>query len=249
MSFNENKLLLLGSAKTGTTSLYHFLSSHPQIHPSSTKEPLFCYRSNNGFLTPEIYKNYWNHTYIKPNDFLLDGTPSWWDPKTLKQCNVIKIFNKLKFKEIHCLFVLRIPYTDYWRSLLQFTFKLVKYYNFPEIYITKKGHLNIKAITQEIKNGFRLQLARIEKIIGINNIHIIELNQVEENQESIYRTLGINLNHKEKFERINITSMDLWEHRVATSNILSFIEHTQYFIEMEQKRDVSNISKRYNWIK
>ncbi|MEO2068329.1 MAG: sulfotransferase, partial [Desulfurobacteriaceae bacterium] len=33
--------LIVGAAKSGTTSLYHYLKEHPEIYMSSVKEPKF----------------------------------------------------------------------------------------------------------------------------------------------------------------------------------------------------------------
>ena len=39
--FNKPNFFLLGAAKSGTTSLYHYLKSHPQVFMSEIKEPTF----------------------------------------------------------------------------------------------------------------------------------------------------------------------------------------------------------------
>ena len=33
--------LIIGAMKCGTTSLFHYLAEHPQVSPSSDKEPFF----------------------------------------------------------------------------------------------------------------------------------------------------------------------------------------------------------------
>ena len=36
--------LIIGAAKAGTTSLYHYLQQHPDVHMSAVKEPnYFCF--------------------------------------------------------------------------------------------------------------------------------------------------------------------------------------------------------------
>lgn len=49
--------LIVGSAKSGTTSLYHYLKQHPQVYMSPNKEPLFfcSYGENESDLTTELY--------------------------------------------------------------------------------------------------------------------------------------------------------------------------------------------------
>ena len=42
--------LVIGAAKTGTTSLYRYLKSHPQIYLTPIKEPRYCFsRQSSGF--------------------------------------------------------------------------------------------------------------------------------------------------------------------------------------------------------
>ena len=46
---NLPNFLIIGTAKGGTTSLYHYLAQHPDIYMSPTKEPRF--------FAPEFYTN------------------------------------------------------------------------------------------------------------------------------------------------------------------------------------------------
>lgn len=39
--------IIIGAMKSGTTSLYHYLATHPDVAPSSIKEPAFFIRSKN----------------------------------------------------------------------------------------------------------------------------------------------------------------------------------------------------------
>jgi hypothetical protein len=52
-------LLIIGAMKSGTTSLYAYLSQHPQILPCSIKEPNFFAGKDRG-KSYEWYKNLWD---------------------------------------------------------------------------------------------------------------------------------------------------------------------------------------------
>ncbi len=47
--------LIIGAAKAGTSSLYHYLNEHPQIYMSPVKEPRF--------FSPELYEDYLKDPY------------------------------------------------------------------------------------------------------------------------------------------------------------------------------------------
>ena len=67
---------ILGTTKAGTTSLYQYLSKHPDIYLSETKEPQF-------FCNEQLYKkglNYYLDTFFKGSEQFLargDATPHY----------------------------------------------------------------------------------------------------------------------------------------------------------------------------
>ena len=53
---NFPNLLIVGAAKSGTTSLFNYLSQHPDIFMSSNKEPHFLINKEIGFgRIPRIF--------------------------------------------------------------------------------------------------------------------------------------------------------------------------------------------------
>ena len=76
---------IIGAAKCGTTSLYDYLTQHPCIHSSLTKEPRYFdkyyYRGLNWYKThyPSSLKK-WVATKIKKKPFVVvDATPRYLD--------------------------------------------------------------------------------------------------------------------------------------------------------------------------
>lgn len=66
--FNKPNFFILGAAKSGTTSLYHFLDQHPKIFMSKEKEPTFFCEDFQVVRNPihyfELYDNVTDHKAI-----------------------------------------------------------------------------------------------------------------------------------------------------------------------------------------
>lgn len=56
----KNFALIVGSMKSGTTSLFNYLAQHPEISPCNYKEPGFFRRSNRFAKGFDYYRNLWN---------------------------------------------------------------------------------------------------------------------------------------------------------------------------------------------
>lgn len=61
--------LIIGTAKAGTSSLYHYLNQHPQIYMSPTKEPRF--------FAPELYTEHCKDPYRSGAKQHRDSPMSW----------------------------------------------------------------------------------------------------------------------------------------------------------------------------
>ncbi|MEM7673015.1 MAG: sulfotransferase domain-containing protein [Verrucomicrobiota bacterium] len=62
-------LLIIGAMKSGTSSLFHYLSQHPEICPARTKEPEYFSRKQSHRADLEKYSDLWNfdsgrHRYV-----------------------------------------------------------------------------------------------------------------------------------------------------------------------------------------
>ncbi len=58
-------LIIIGSMKSGTTSLFNYLIQHPSICPSVTKEPDFFSKKNDSNTTIDDYLNLWDYDESK----------------------------------------------------------------------------------------------------------------------------------------------------------------------------------------
>ena len=72
----QNFALIIGAMKCGTTSLFDYLSQHPEISPCKQKEPHFFSKSRNFEKGFTYYRNLWNWN---PNNhkFALEATPGY----------------------------------------------------------------------------------------------------------------------------------------------------------------------------
>ncbi|MEM6612497.1 MAG: sulfotransferase [Cyanobacteria bacterium P01_C01_bin.72] len=71
----KNFALIIGAMKCGTTSLFDYLSQHPEIAPCKLKEPQFFSRSNNFQRGFSYYRSLWN--WNQDHQFALEATPGY----------------------------------------------------------------------------------------------------------------------------------------------------------------------------
>ncbi len=178
-----NKTLLnLAPGKNGTTSVFEFLSNHPQIEASNPKEPQSGFQREFPivtFKTPEKYYKVWE----KDNDVYLDGTPGI-------LCSTVRfsqeITKTLKFNKYKLIYILR-NHLKYYTSLL-YTNGIIEPLLYPEHFL------------------YSDQLDRAEKNLGKENIFVVKLDEIEERQKEIFTFLDID-HHTFKFPHLN-SSLD-----------------------------------------
>ena len=72
----RNFVLIIGAMKCGTTSLFDYLSQHPEISPCQQKEPQFFSKYNNFQKGFAYYQNLWKWN-PKRHKFALEATPGY----------------------------------------------------------------------------------------------------------------------------------------------------------------------------
>lgn len=118
--------LIIGAAKSGTTSLFHYLCSHPDIFMPKIKESwFFTYKDDPpGFVTPDALKvvsdvdNY-SRLFAKAKKGQILGEASlsclYFPEKTIS--NIKKIYGD-KFKDLKIIAVLREPAERAWSNYM-----------------------------------------------------------------------------------------------------------------------------------
>lgn len=104
----NNFALIIGAAKCGTTSLFKYLSQHPQISACSFKEPNFFSISENFDKGFEYYQELWNWNN-KIHKVALEATPNYTRVTNENLINsadkiaLIQNFHHVNFKFIYIL--------------------------------------------------------------------------------------------------------------------------------------------------
>lgn len=238
MDISTNTLLLFGLPKTGTTSLWAFLQKHPQIVCTNPKEPLLMHKGNYG-LKKEVYLGYWADSKIKENDILVDATPDWWKYNP-------SFFKNLNIKNIYCLFVIRLPFSDWLRSYLQLFYRIAMQERMNN-YVSKQGFIDIQRVETKIRLGYRYDLNKIENILGKNNIVIMNMSDIERDQQRIYKFLGIDTSIYNNVEIYNKTT-DVIKAGNGSKNIRLLLSLYSDYIKEEEEIDQKIIREKYNWI-
>ena len=103
-------ILICGTQKAGTTSLFQYLADHPDICPSSVKETGFFLEPTYSFYKPRVYQyingiEQFNHYFTACNQqrIRLEGTPSYL--YSLKA----PLFIRESLPDVLLLFMLREP--------------------------------------------------------------------------------------------------------------------------------------------
>ncbi|PSB09552.1 sulfotransferase family protein [Pleurocapsa sp. CCALA 161] len=101
----DNFILIIGSMKSGTTSLYNYLVQHPQIASCVHKEPnffAFDHHWNKGF---EWYSELWEDWDKNKHEIALEASTNYTKkhsyPYTVERIKYIKSKYKIKFKFIY----------------------------------------------------------------------------------------------------------------------------------------------------
>ena len=121
MSVSFPNFLIVGSAKSGTTSLYHYLNQHPQVYMSPVKEPLFfcSVDADKDILEKELYPVSLDDVVSDPHDYtdLFSGVSS---EKAIGEASVYYLLDHKKtiknikeyipeWQELNIVIILRNP--------------------------------------------------------------------------------------------------------------------------------------------
>ncbi|MEL6930834.1 MAG: sulfotransferase domain-containing protein, partial [Cyanobacteria bacterium J06600_6] len=104
----NNYGLIIGAMKCGTTSLFDYLSQHPEIAPCSQKEPHFFSKSTNYSLGYDYYQSLWNWN-PQQHKIALEATPGYTkithqdSASAAENIALVQSEQKVKFKFIYIM--------------------------------------------------------------------------------------------------------------------------------------------------
>ncbi len=106
MTLKLPNLIIGGVHKAGTTSVFTYLSMHPDVCGSSTKEIGFFMPLKYGkeIESMEVYTKYWDHCEL-PKKYLLEASPSYIYGKEIIADRILKELGN----ETKMIFILRNP--------------------------------------------------------------------------------------------------------------------------------------------
>ncbi len=185
---------IVGAPKAGTTSLYHYLNEHPKIIMSKEKEPDYfshealknqnIYYYNMQIDTEEKYHSLFN---VERDDSILgEASVSYLFyedvPAKIKQYNkhakiIIVLRNPIERAYSHYLMDFRL-------GLVQNTFEEIIYRGSS---VSKDFELHYQQYI-EVSQYFS-QIERYLKIFGKENIHIIDYEDLQKDQEAVLKNI------------------------------------------------------------
>jgi hypothetical protein len=229
--------IIAGAPKSATTSLFRYLSSHPNVKPSTIKETNFL--SKKMIITEETFNNY--NSYFKNRQdhhrILLEASPGY-----LLNANIFCSNFKKIIKQGKIIVILRDP-----KDLLYSFFKHRKnktnelridttYDNFIETIMSEDINSSIffqkttakEIIVQKKIGRYVTYLKILYENIGHNNIKILFFDDIKESplltMKSVCKFLNIDNVHYNNFsfsiENKNRNYRSIWFHRIIHKIIM-----------------------------
>jgi hypothetical protein len=196
------KFLLVGNGiyRAGSTSLWRFLKLHPEISVTIPKEYTWINRLN--------YRNYISKAYnlLPDQNVLFDGAPGLFvEPNKFNR--VIESHKKIKAVS-KSVFIYIYRKDSFKRTMSMFNQNVKRYLRGR---IPLPPYLNsdntIKESTISSKWIFfddLKMLNQIEEGVGIDNMFVVRLEEIEDKQNQLYDFMGVS-NINNKFPRVNAT--------------------------------------------
>lgn len=202
--------LIIGSMKSGTTSLFNYLSQHPQIAGARRKEPnFFSYdeRWNKGF---DYYLEEWEDWNPQHHKIALEATINYTKfpiyPNAAARIHQLKDIADFKF-----VYVIRNPVerieSQYTYELSRYTYELEISDKNNTVQILPQNNKSIE-INEEIleTSKYAKQLNEYHKLFPENNILIINFDDFKNDTVSVLKKIclffGVNENYE--FEDIEV---------------------------------------------
>lgn len=188
----RNFALIVGAMKCGTTSLFYYLSEHPEIAEAKNKEPHFFSYDCNLSTGMVGYQSLWN--WNPEHTIALEASTTYtMQPKYPNVAEKIVKMAKEENANFRFIYIMRHPFyriESHIRHLLS-----EKIIDAPKII---EEHINFSEYVMQIK--------AYEDLFGKDKIHLMLLEDLQQNPHSELRRicefLGINPDYE--FQRVNV---------------------------------------------
>ncbi|AFZ36255.1 sulfotransferase [Stanieria cyanosphaera PCC 7437] len=252
-SFQQSQgpnFLIIGAAKAGTTSLYHYLSQHPQILPAVKKEVGYFNRSDN--LQPNLnwYLSHFPTIPEETNFITGEATPSYLISDVQEQVFAL-------FPQIKLILVLRNPVE---RAISHYYHRLKHGWESNSLEIAINSEL---AMLKQLEHQEQIEQFCREKnsvyLLGGLYVHTIKrwlkifakeqlliltneqlLSEPEQTMKQIYIFLNLADNHNLQFKKHNVGSYNHQDEQLRENLSQFFISHNTQLEEY--------LGMKFNWV-
>lgn len=246
--------LIIGSQKCGTTSLYNYLTKHPQILKARIKEIHFFNMNYN--MSLKYYKSFFPLN-INKNFITGEATPDYLDyPFAAKRCHDF-------LPNVKLIVVLRNPID---RAFSHFNF--VQKYNSGEQKITFEKAINKEGVRMDLafknmnKDGYNsardisnfgyvykgkyvLHIKEWLKYYNLDNIYFVDFEELKNNPKIVTQNIYSFLNIDNQFVNSNFPKKNKTEYNntmKAETRLLLKQIYSNYNLELEKL-----INMKFNW--
>lgn len=212
--------LIVGGIKCGTTSLFRYLSEHPEIAPCVEKEPKFFNRRYD--RGAKYYKSLWDWKEINDQKVALEATPSYTRFTTRNPENSAKKIAEFKAQEnveFKFIYLLRDPIE-----------RIESHYNHSQIYPRTKVRPISEGVDAELIeiSKYAMQIGEYYQRFPAENILLLNFDDFKQDSQAtlvqVCQFLGIDSNHQ--FEKSGVVYNSQDQRRKLAFPGLSLLERT-----------------------
>ena len=202
-------VLIIGSMKCGTSSLYTSLVRHPEICPCTKKEPeFFTFDTKHDFPYEQLWEfDSQRHRYVIEASTGYTKFPMRTSvPQRIKSYGI----------DPHMIYIVRDPFA---RIESDFNFAMPQKWFDPELAITDERYL--------CKSDYFLQLEEFRKVFGKEKLLLVDFDEFaaspNEHTNSIFKSLGLSsMQFEKQTEKKNVTrKLTYAERRIYSSRKLN----------------------------
>jgi hypothetical protein len=163
-----NFAIIIGSMKSGTTSLFHYLSQHPEISPSKLKELHFFSNIESYSKGFEYYQKMWD--WEETQKIALEASTSYTMQPTYP--NIAEKIQRFNLTNVRFIYLIRNPFERIESHIR---------------HLISGGHLDKPKITQECIEftKYASQLDCYVKAFGKDKIHIVLLEDLKSDPQTV----------------------------------------------------------------
>lgn len=185
--------MIIGAMKSGTTTLFDVLATHPQIEPSNPKEPeFFSENVQNKLEGVADYLSLWPQEAIAAGRYLLEGSTGYtkW-PRTGDVTGRIRDYGlSPKF-----IYVVREPVS---RIESHFNFALHKPWFDPRIPVTDDRYTDL--------SKYFMQLSNYQEAVRRGDLLIVDFDEIKNNLGSLLDRISVFLEIEGEFDLSNLSA-------------------------------------------